>query len=172
MSKVVIDVREGVIVMYVDGDKRVIDRGETGMIIFDPMDNPEAEKPDPDMVTWTPFEEYEMDRPDTDGWRMYQNNVYTVLREELDGGLTHLSIRRNDRHWARDWRHFQRIKNEILGPEREAMELYPAESRLVDEANQFHLWCPPEGHQISAGYETPDVHGPMLGSGSRQRPFS
>lgn len=52
-----------------------------------------------------------------------------------------LSIRRLDRGPARDWRHFQLIKNQLAGPELEAVELYPAESRLVDSANQFHLWC-------------------------------
>lgn len=42
---------------------------------------------------------------------------------------------------ARDWRDFQRIKNELLGDEYEACELYPAEDRLVDGANQYHLWA-------------------------------
>ncbi len=51
-----------------------------------------------------------------------------------------LSIKRLDREPCRDWRHFQQIKNEIIGPEYEAMELYPADSRLVDGANQYHLW--------------------------------
>jgi hypothetical protein len=45
-----------------------------------------------------------------------------------------------DKEAIRDWRHFQRIKNEIVGPENEAVELFPAESRLVDGANQYHLW--------------------------------
>jgi hypothetical protein len=40
-----------------------------------------------------------------------------------------------------DWRDLQRIKNELVGPECEAVELYPAESRLVDTANQYHLWA-------------------------------
>lgn len=39
-----------------------------------------------------------------------------------------------------DWRDLQAIKNELVGPEHEAIELYPAESRLVDTANQYHLW--------------------------------
>lgn len=55
--------------------------------------------------------------------------------------VVQLSIRRLDRGHARDWRDFQRIKNELVGPEIEAIELYPAESRLMDSANQFHLWC-------------------------------
>lgn len=52
-----------------------------------------------------------------------------------------LSIRRQDRQPARDWRDFQRIKNQLAGPEWEAVEIYPAESRKVDGANQYHLWC-------------------------------
>jgi len=28
----------------------------------------------------------------------------------------------------------------IVGEEHEAFEVYPAESRLVDTANQYHLW--------------------------------
>jgi hypothetical protein len=35
-----------------------------------------------------------------------------------------------------DWRDLQRIKNQLVGPECEAVELYPAESRKVDTANQ------------------------------------
>lgn len=55
--------------------------------------------------------------------------------------MIHLSIRRQDRQPCRDWRDFQRIKNQLAGPEWEAVEVYPAESRLVDMANQYHLWC-------------------------------
>ena len=39
-----------------------------------------------------------------------------------------------------DWRDFQRIKNELIGEEYEGVELYPAESRRVDTANQYHIW--------------------------------
>ena len=53
-----------------------------------------------------------------------------------------LSMRRTDRDDSlnRDWREMQRVKNELVGPEHEACELYPSESRLVDTADQFHLW--------------------------------
>ncbi len=40
-----------------------------------------------------------------------------------------------------DWREFQLIKNQICGPEWEAIELYPAESRLLDPSNYYILWC-------------------------------
>lgn len=39
-----------------------------------------------------------------------------------------------------DWRHLQAVKNLIIGPEHEGFEVYPAEARLVDTANQYHLW--------------------------------
>jgi hypothetical protein len=33
-----------------------------------------------------------------------------------------------------------RIKDELVGPECEGVELFPARSREADAANQFHLW--------------------------------
>ena len=33
------------------------------------------------------------------------------------------------------------IKNVLVGPNCEGVELYPAEDRLVDLANQTHVWC-------------------------------
>jgi hypothetical protein len=78
---------------------------------------------------------------------LWANDLYQVhvLRWPASPPIPHpivqLSIRRMDRQAARDWRHFQAIKNQLVGPECEAVELYPAESRLVDTATQFHLWC-------------------------------
>ena len=57
----------------------------------------------------------------------------------------YLSIRHIDRKAIRDWRHFQRIKNELAGENREALEIFPPEEFLVDTANQYHLWVMPEG---------------------------
>lgn len=79
---------------------------------------------------------------------VFMNDTYQVLLRQkvlelsptLKAPTFWLSIKRLDREPCRDWRHFQQIKNEIIGPEYEAMELYPAESRLVDSANQYHLW--------------------------------
>lgn len=53
----------------------------------------------------------------------------------------HISIKRIDKAPVHDWRHFQEIKNMLIGPEFEAVELYPAEDRVVDTANQYHLWA-------------------------------
>lgn len=79
------------------------------------------------------------------GCRVLRNNRYTVFVREAGAGpfgrCLHLSIKRNDQRPVHDWRDLQRLKNEVAGPGWEAVELYPAESRLVDTANQYHLWC-------------------------------
>src|SRR5438270_12392310 len=112
---------------------------------------------------------------------VWMNDRYVVQvfdRKWFDGSvdIVELSIRRTDRDYPRDWRHFQRIKNEIVGPEREACELFPAESRLVDGAKQFHLWVLPEGQFFPFGYiGARSVGGPdepwAYGIGGRQRPL-
>jgi len=71
------------------------------------------------------------------------NDLYQVARRVFPGSpLVQLNIRRHDgRPIFRDWRHFQKIKNQLVGEECEGIELYPAESRLVDTNNKYHIWC-------------------------------
>lgn len=82
--------------------------------------------------------------------RIAENNLYTVdvnvgEAAPCQGEFVYLSIRRKERsRLPRDWRDLQRIKAEIVGPEHEGFELFPAESRLVDSADQFHLWVLPK----------------------------
>jgi len=103
----------------------------------------------------------------------YQAHVIRWPPLTLNGRNTpivQLSIRRLDRGAARDWRDFQRIKNQLVGPECEAIELYPAESRLVDTANQFHLWCILDPlFRFPFGYTDRSVHAES-GAGAVQRP--
>jgi hypothetical protein len=54
--------------------------------------------------------------------------------------MLHLSIKRRDKEPIHDWREMQEIKNALCGKEAEGVELYPAESRLTDTANQYHMW--------------------------------
>lgn len=89
----------------------------------------------------------------------YMNNKYMVHVRMCTPNdpdfppMMHLSIKRLDKEPIHDWRDLQRIKNEIAGPESEAVEIYPAESRLVDTANQYHLWCFPPGMKIPFGFD-------------------
>lgn len=108
--------------------------------------------------------------------QIFQNSHYVVQKRDLFsaelGGKTYyqLSIRTVENDSRHDWREFQRIKNELCGPGYEAVEVYPAESRLVDTSNQFYLWVLPEGDRVRFGFEERLV---MQGNarGARQRPF-
>jgi len=90
--------------------------------------------------------------------RLFMNSRYQVymtepFRTEPFGEILWLSIKRLDKQPIHDWRDIQRIKNELVGKEVEAVEIYPSESRLVDSCNQYHLWCFPEGYKLPFGYE-------------------
>ena len=75
---------------------------------------------------------------------VWANDKYVVhVRKDIEAMgqlMTHLSIRNADNTAIRDWRDMQYIKNELVGEENEGFELFPKESRLVDTANQFHIW--------------------------------
>ena len=76
----------------------------------------------------------------------FANSRYQVLvvfeKASAEGAppVAHLSIKTHDKRCVHDWRDMQRIKNELCGPEADGVEIYPAESRLMDEANQFHIY--------------------------------
>ena len=74
------------------------------------------------------------------------------------GKCTYISIKRKDKKALHDWRHFQQIKNELVGKEVEGIEMYPAESRLHDTANQFHIFCLPQGTSVKFVWEFRDVN--------------
>jgi hypothetical protein len=80
--------------------------------------------------------------PDGVAGTFWENSRYQVVRRDYaDGRLgsyVHLTIRSLDGSARHGWRDFQRIKNELVSAEAEGVELYPAESRLVDTAT--HLW--------------------------------
>ena len=70
----------------------------------------------------------------------------------VDIKLIHLSIKRNDRRPCNDWRDMQEIKNLLAGPERQAIQIFPKESHLIDTSNQYHLWVLPEDMLIPIGW--------------------
>ena len=126
---------------------------------------------------WTKFERAVI--PEAPEIESYRNSRYQVtIRRYTDptiGDCAHLSIKLHDKVAGHDWRDFQLIKNELLGEEEEAVEIYPAESRLADGANQYHLFCAfgkrvPFGFQQRLVTEQPITAVPG-GPASRQRPF-
>jgi len=118
--------------------------------------------------------------------RIYKNHLYQVAYydppEDTDdvahGGegwppMIHLSIKRIDRQPIHDWAHLQRIKNELVGEKNEAIELYPSEDRMVNMANQYHLWviANPDYHFPIGFNEGRHVSDDIPESKSRQRLF-
>jgi hypothetical protein len=93
--------------------------------------------------SWQPFQIQEL--PEGQGV-LFHNDRYHVIVRKLRNpqvgwpDIVHLSIRDNERTAKHDWRDFQRIKNQIIGPEAELVEVYPRESQLVDLSNQYHLF--------------------------------
>lgn len=81
----------------------------------------------------------DMMRRENEGSSIVINSRYQVMIRPMDE-VIYLSIKRLDQKPIRSWRDLQRIKNELVGPECEGLELYPAESRLLDSANQYHLF--------------------------------
>lgn len=85
-----------------------------------------------------------------DGCPVFSNNVYTVTVRRYEQGWpigggpwAQLGIYREDGQPVADWRDMQRIKNDICGNEWEGIELFPAESRLLDPSNYRIMFCAP-----------------------------
>jgi hypothetical protein len=106
----------------------------------------------------------------------YQVAVNLIEPNESDKAqgtpdIVWLSIKRVDKEPLHDWRHLQEIKNMLVGPEYEGMEMYPAESRVVDSANQYHLWVVnDESFRWPWGFKDGFKSEIMVG-GSKQRKF-
>lgn len=71
---------------------------------------------------------------------LYQVNVRRHVQSPGAPMFTWLSIKRIDKQPIHDWRHFQWIKNQLVGEQNAGVEMYPKESELVDGSNQYHLW--------------------------------
>lgn len=153
-----------------------------------------SDKKNWDKVAWTEFQEASYEGLDERwqkykwdvGARVFKNSIYQVEVTVVEcpppfGNVVYLSLKTLDKQPRHDWREMQRIKNELVGEEVESIELYPAESRLVDTSNQYHMYCFPElqfeGKKFPFGYKdrlvaegsSPGIN--ETGKGSRQRGF-
>ncbi len=106
---------------------------------------------------WTAFDQvYPVstvdDKPleEVAGETYWRNSFYLVMRKALEPdkdleGAVLLTIKQSHGKAIRDWKHFQRIKNELVDPEREAVEIFPPESMVTDISNEHHLFVTPVG---------------------------
>ncbi len=90
-----------------------------------------------------------------------QGRKYCVLARQINtswGVVEHICMR-NAEGTDIPWAEKQRIKNELFGESRLAIEVYPAQDRLVDEANMYHLWILPEWFEMPFGIHLNDIAG-------------
>lgn len=92
------------------------------------------------------------------GWtqqvtKAHRNQVFCVLERPLPNGVIHFAV--TSLSQARpSWWEMQRIKNELAGETATAIEVYPPQGEVVDEADMFHIWVMPDGlpFSLSEGY--------------------
>lgn len=79
--------------------------------------------------------------------RIWVNGLFIVqeYKPVNEWGAVRIMIRWADARPDHDWGMFQRIKNDLYGPERVALEVYPGEWNKQDVANMYWLWVLPEG---------------------------
>lgn len=88
------------------------------------------------------------------GWKVqrYNHSLYRILVNDLYSGFTHISIERIDtKPITTTWDVLQAIKNDAVGENRYAIEVFPDTASLVYSANMRHLWVFPEGERIELG---------------------
>lgn len=86
---------------------------------------------------------------------VFENDLYRVKMERQPPFIV-LSITRHDGQPCKEWKHLQQIKNQLVGPEFEAVELFPAESRLIDTNNEYHMWVHADPHyRFPIGWNQP-----------------
>lgn len=69
----------------------------------------------------------------------YENQTYIVLSNDR-----HIALCRKDGKVV-SWSEKMLIKNELFGNETMAIEIYPPQSKLVDNENVYHLWLVEQG---------------------------
>jgi len=95
---------------------------------------------------------------------IYVNDIYQVAVyrkeeadelvhvDELKGRCTWLSIKRRDKRPVNNWQDMQTIKNRLVGVDCDAIQIFPAESRMVNMANQYHLIVLPSDASLPFGW--------------------
>jgi hypothetical protein len=74
---------------------------------------------------------------------VYTDETFIVERHHVLGSRPfefRIVVHRRDKRPIGDWRTLQDAKNQVVGPEREAIQVFPPESEVTDTVNHYHLW--------------------------------
>lgn len=92
------------------------------------------------------------------GWvremdRVFIDGEYCVMirNVETPWGTVEHACMRNVKETDIPWVEKQRIKNELFGEDRTAVEVFPATEKLVDAANMYHFWVLPKEMELPFG---------------------
>jgi hypothetical protein len=69
----------------------------------------------------------------------HKNKVFSVLDRTLSNGVRHFAVASLS-GVRPTWWEMQRIKDELAGCDKTAVEVYPPATEIVDEADMFHIW--------------------------------
>ena len=70
----------------------------------------------------------------------FSSDEYVWHYRRRKDGCTHLKVRRRDKEPVMGWDILQAIKNYTFGKEKVGIEIYPKESKLINEVNMRHLY--------------------------------
>lgn len=90
---------------------------------------------------------------------VFLNDVFSVFVRNVpvgNGNVLHLAITSmsGDRPTFHE---MMRIKNEMTGPDKTGVEVYPPEAEVVDGADMYHLWVLPGDLPFSLWKGKPDA---------------
>lgn len=79
--------------------------------------------------------------------KVYTNGLFVVQVYDTPNAWNaeRVMIRWNDARPDHDWSLFQKIKNDLFGEDRVALEVYPSEKQKQDVANVYWIWILPKG---------------------------
>lgn len=84
---------------------------------------------------------------------------YVVLTRLINtewGIVEHVFIRNKD-NTDISWSEKQKIKNDLFGKNKTAIEVFPKEERLIDAVGAYHLWVLPENMELPFGLHPNDT---------------
>lgn len=98
------------------------------------------------------WKEVDMSKANHPDWmtRSFINNRYVVMigdeiKTTKGFAIQALIQKHDDSPIKNHWSELQKIKNQIFGEDKTAIEYYPAVNDLIDDYNIYWLWIFPEG---------------------------
>jgi len=80
--------------------------------------------------------------------KCWTNDTYFVgSRYIAEYKVEHIAICRKDGNIV-TWSEKQKIKDELFGKDRTAIEIYPPSNELIDDGNVYHLWVYKRGYKF------------------------